>query len=247
MFRHFVLLILFSSFSGCSFKPSALHFDDMKLRPEKVTIESRIQLGDLYYVESVMNEVFEYGVKIPEYSSSIYDQQYQNEVSQLSKILKKQTFGAGSDPYYRVTSSISFERRGCEASYTPLVIEADSSPTRAVEIAKACDDSINDPFLFAKVIRKIVPDASPKWNPYSNNANTSDFAVTPERIISAYQLFYPLEIPSPETIEALKHVGLKSEVWLTEKGMNKTEANKIKQSWSLILAAICYSPDWQSP
>ncbi len=218
MSRVSVLTATLVLISACTSKPGNLLFDDLRLRPENTEIESRIQMGDRYYVRSVLADVFD----LTETEASTIGAKFSTP------------FGGACDYYMRgesegATPAFQVQDRGC-SYYPKQTVLPVSAPDRSAILAVACDDLLNDYKYFQRAIRKIHP----AWPALDGQFSAKpEYAPTPETVSKLYQFFYPLDEPAPAVIDALLAVGKKS--------------TDLRASWRYIMTTVCYSPDWQTP
>ncbi|MGZ3691333.1 MAG: hypothetical protein ACXVAX_07505 [Pseudobdellovibrio sp.] len=159
---------------------------DAQTEKAKQTVVARLRLGDRFYIESVLNEIFGPSIE-PITNKYIY--------------LPASSFGGPCDPYEQVRIGSTRTELAEPRSLCPegkgaanLPVIPSSQMMRQGYIAQACreiTDNLNAVnFALANAVKSI-----------NNNAPVNEKNVT-----DVFHLFYPTKQPSPEVVEALSKI-----------------------------------------
>lgn len=213
--------------AACTPNISELKFNDhtarsiasAKLMDTEYPVES--QIGDRRVIRTTMEEVFRVSANDPDYSefvSIIYQGDYGGscDLYEASEILDSASGGVKRE----------FSGKECNNDITP-VLPALSNPMRFALTTRLCERLIGGTATLR--ITRLMEQVFPGWN--ANQAEQSIHAPSPESIKKAYRIFYRLEEPSGEVIQALMGVAERK----------PTQLGK----WRSVMITLCMSPEWQ--
>jgi hypothetical protein len=212
---------------ACTPNTSDLKFNDHvarsiaseKLIDSDYPVES--QIGDRRLIRSTLEDLFRVTASDP-------------DVSEFASIWYQGDFGGSCDLYEASetfdsatgTLKREFPGRECNSDITP-VLPALSNPMRFALTTRRCERLIGGASTLR--ITRLMEQVFSGWS--AGQAEQAAFAPTPDAIRKAYRIFYRLEQPSEEVIQAL--------VGVAEK--RPTQLGK----WRSIMITLCMSPEWQ--
>lgn len=185
---------------------------------ESINFESELRLVDRRYVDSLLRDLFG-----PVGAGTAAD------TAISSNVLEQAALGGACDSYAtQITNSnpntgvitYSIPTEQCYGGMS-AVLPAQLNSARFGFVAKACGALLDDTTAKNAILKKVFGGTLPATIP----------APTSATLISAYQLFYPLQTPSSAVITSLTALG------------NTATANSDK--WVRVMYGICSSPEWQ--
>jgi hypothetical protein len=212
---------------GCTQNTSELKFNDnvarsvasAKVMDTDYPVEA--QIGDRRFVHSALVDVFQANASDPD--SSVF-----------SQFLINGEFGGACDPYDAseardpVNGGVmrEFPDRACGSEVTP-VMPALSNPMRFALMTRRCEDLVGgtSTLRISRLMGRVFPD----WT--LAQAEHASYAPSADSIKKAYRIFYRLDEPSEDVIQAL--LGVASH--------KSTQLGK----WRSLMITICMSPEWQ--
>jgi hypothetical protein len=212
---------------GCTQNTSELKFNDKtarsvassKLMDTDYAVEA--QIGDRRVINSALLDVFQVSASDPDYSV-------------FHQFLFDGDFGGACDLYEssEIPDSVNggvmreFPERACGSEVTP-VLPALSNPMRFALMTRRCEALIGGTttLRISRLMARVFPD----WT--LAQAEQTIFAPSADSIKKAYRIFYRLDDPSDEVIQALLGVASHKSTQLG--------------NWRSVMITLCMSPEWQ--
>jgi hypothetical protein len=119
-----------------------------------------------------------------------------------------------------------FPSRACNSEISS-VMPALSNPMRFAITARRCEALIGGTSTLR--VSRLLSQVFPDWS--LAQAEQSNYAPNPDSIKRAYRIFYRLDEPSDEVVQALMEVA----------SHKSTQLGK----WRSVLITLCVSPEWQ--